>query len=107
LNLFFKRHGFEVTGDPGGSQVYKGNHPVPDIYLIDYNLGVNHGGTICSRIKQITAQVSVLLRSADPSVRTIALACNADGFIDKSFSVHCMLGLIEMLIANTSMLSPT
>ena len=107
LNLFFKRNGFYVTGDPSGSQVHKGNHPLPDIYLIDYNLGDKNGGIICSRIKQMPAQVPVLIMSADPSVRSIALECNADGFIEKPFSMHSMLALIEMLIANTSLLSST
>ena len=59
----------------------------PDIILMDIHMKWIDGGTICQLIKtnKTTADIPVIMFSANENVASIAKHCGADGYIKKPF----------------------
>lgn len=59
----------------------------PDIILLDIHMRGIDGGTVCQLLKtnKTTADIPVIMFSANENVATIAEHCGADGFIKKPF----------------------
>jgi len=59
----------------------------PDIILMDIHMKGIDGGTVCQLIKtnKTTANIPVIMFSANHNVASIARDCGADGFIEKPF----------------------
>jgi CheY-like chemotaxis protein len=59
----------------------------PDMILLDIHMKGIDGGTICQLIKtnKTTANIPILMFSANENIATITRQCGADGYIKKPF----------------------
>ena len=60
----------------------------PDIIILDIHMRGIDGGKVCSKLKHdpYTAEIPVLMLSANDDISKIATECGADGFVSKPFN---------------------
>lgn len=91
--------GYEV------SQVYDGNKVIdkmkdqPDLILLDIWMSGVDGRDVCKQLKADpqTKHIPVLMISASRDIRSSALACGADDFIEKPFEMETLLSKVREL----------
>lgn len=86
--------GYDVVALSDGSNLFGDSENVPDLYLIDLNLGAISGLEICKRIKsEKHRQIMpvVIIMSANPDVRQLATEACADDALSKPFSAKELL----------------
>jgi len=73
---------------------------VPDLILIDYNLGNDNGGLLTVVIKKDpqTSHIPIILISADTQLRTAATLVGADDVMEKPIEIPLLLSKIEQHI---------
>lgn len=90
--------GYDVVALSNGNSLSGKSESVPDLYLIDLNLGAMSGLEICKRIKSKKHSESipvVIIISANPDVRQLATEACADDTLSKPFSVKELLKKIS------------
>jgi DNA-binding response OmpR family regulator len=89
-------------------QVFTVQHPdnisftkndLPDLIILDYSLPVENGALIASKLKHdtTTAQVPILMVSADNSIERMTKEAGADAFLPKPIEVDDLLDVVEEL----------
>jgi two-component system phosphate regulon response regulator PhoB len=76
----------------------------PDIIFLDIHMDGIDGGSICHRLKQNkdTADIPVIMLSANDNIAAIAEKSCADGFLKKPFSTRKIVELINRLVVKVS-----
>jgi DNA-binding response OmpR family regulator len=90
MELALKTAGFDVVSFSNGNSI-SGAEGNPDMYIIDINLGGISGLDVCREIKnrslaQRNAPVVVIIISANPDLRTLAMEACADDTLAKPFN---------------------
>lgn len=69
----------------------------PDLVLMDVKLKTENGRNLCSRLKQSTgtADIPVILISANPELLHDYQQCNADDILEKPFGMDTLCEKIE------------
>lgn len=89
LQLKLESEGFDPLCSPNGGNlmdIITQRHP--DLVLLDIHMNGVDGGDLCRQIKSNpdTADITVVLFSANANIETVSRQCGADGFISKPFS---------------------
>jgi len=61
---------------------------VPDLILLDHQLGDRSGSELCLNIKsnQHTVNIPVIIVSGSPDIKKISAQCRANGYLQKPFT---------------------
>ncbi len=89
LQMMLPMHGYNVHISYCAENIFDMIHELtPDLILLDVDMGKVDGAVVCALIKsnKSTANIPVLLVSADEQLAFISRRCGADGFIKKPFS---------------------
>ena len=75
---------------------------LPDIFVLDVMLPDGNGMDICNQLKadETTANIPVLLMSANTNMTYIGKESRADDFISKPFDIDELVGRVSKLIGN-------
>jgi DNA-binding response OmpR family regulator len=95
-------NGYKATTLTDGNLVFKTlKESVPDLVVLDINLGVCDGREICRRIKESQAygNIPVILYSAEKYQNQDLVKYKANGFIHKPFPKSLFLEKIRNLLA--------
>ena len=89
LQLKLESEGFNPLCAPNGGNlmdIITQRHP--DLVLLDIHMNGVDGGDLCRQIKSNpdTADIPVVLFSANANIESVSKNCGADGFITKPFS---------------------
>ncbi len=103
LKIIFEKAGYLIAIEPDGNNIVKGNYELPDIFLLDRQLCGIDGLSICSHLKTSsnTGDIPVILISASPDIESLSKTAGADGFIEKPFNMHELLGLVHTHLNKT------
>ncbi len=97
MQILLEDNGYEVlfTSDP--SEIHKLIEKKPDIILLDIWMSGVSGKDVCQKIKNdpATAQIPVILFSANRDTREIANEAGADGFIAKPFEIKEIIDVVK------------
>jgi two-component system, OmpR family, response regulator VicR len=94
--------GFIVETDSSGivfEQLDKNN--LPDLILLDINLGAKNGGEICHQLKTSndTKHIPVILVSGETDISGTAKKCGAEDYLEKPFKttelVHKIFSVLK------------
>ncbi|MEP7377087.1 MAG: response regulator [Chitinophagaceae bacterium] len=80
--------GYDTTVSPNGENIMDIiAQSTPDMILLDIHMNGIDGGTICKLIKtnKTTANIPILMFSANENIAGITRQCGADGYIRKPF----------------------
>jgi DNA-binding response OmpR family regulator len=91
--------GYEIKTYPNGDEVMKANS-FASLYLIDMNLGGVSGIDVCRYLKSSEGpnHPTVIIISANPDARRLALEACADGTLDKPFKSKNLLTLVKQFM---------
>jgi two-component system phosphate regulon response regulator PhoB len=89
VELTLKQEGFKTEISPNAADmmdIIAQTHP--DIIVLDIHMRGIDGGTVCQLIKSntSTADIPVILFSANENIANISRQCGADGYITKPFT---------------------
>ena len=81
---------------------YPGEEFRPDLILMDIRLSATgkEGAVICERIKsrKATADIPIILLSAERDIRHVCEQCGANGYVSKPFDVGHLTGKVRQMI---------
>jgi CheY-like chemotaxis protein len=100
LRIILKKAGYETTTFSDGRAIMENDYTTPDLFLVDKQLPVIDGLTICSHLRDnnSTRKVPVIIMSAYPNMRELAVLAGANDFIEKPFKVENLLDMIGKYI---------
>jgi len=89
VELTLKQEGFKTEISPNAADmmdIITQTHP--DIIVLDIHMKGIDGGTVCQLIKSntSTADIPVIMFSANENIANISKQCGADGYIVKPFT---------------------
>ena len=92
------RKGYKITGKASSGeeavQIFREMNPKPDIILLDYRMPGKDGITTARELLALDPWCTIIMVSADASIRDLAIKNNIKGFIHKP----CRIDLIEKQI---------
>ena len=90
----------EVLSD-GDSLLTKKNSTTADLFLLDVNLPGISGLELCRILKldDVTKNIPVIMLSAFPGLKGVALKYHADDSLEKPFNFNNLMGLITKHIS--------
>ena len=96
--IVLQNAGFEVTLDSKAELLFLNNGNLPDLIIIDNNLGGLSGGEICKNLKGIPrlSHIPVILTSAMEDIEQLAADAQADGYLSKPFDIKSLFEKIAM-----------
>lgn len=91
--------GYDIKTYPNGDEVMKGNS-FASLYVIDMNLGGVSGIDVCRYLKssQGPNHPTVIIISANPDARRLAMEASADGTLDKPFKSKNLLMMVKQFM---------
>jgi DNA-binding response OmpR family regulator len=97
LKLILKKAGYITTAYIDGKAVMENHYKTPNLFLIDKQLPGVDGLTICKHLKQdnYTSAIPVIMMSAYPDVKQLAIESGADDFIEKPFHIENLISVIK------------
>ncbi len=101
LRLMLELEGYEVTHTYTGDILLNLIDQVPDLILLDINLGGHDGRELCRALKNAdeTKAIPVLMISANYNIGSSAKNSGADDFVPKPFDMDVLLGKVAALLA--------
>jgi two-component system OmpR family response regulator len=102
LEFYFQKAGYEVkTFTKSKDMMESLETQKPNLILMDVNLRRNDGRTICKVIKRkYDSTTPIILFSGNADLETEYKECNADGFINKPFSLEEISKVIASHLQN-------
>lgn len=100
LKIILQNAGYETIIFTDGEPILQNDYPLPDLYLLDKQLQGFDGLNLCEFLKLSprTKGIPVVLMSAYPGIRELALGAGANDFIEKPFTISTLLQAIQSLI---------
>ncbi|HWD88105.1 MAG TPA: response regulator [Mucilaginibacter sp.] len=97
LRYLFKHLNYKVVTFPNVVSVETFENILPDVVILDNNLGVKSGGELCLEIKNNpkTHHIPVVLLSANGRLPEIAKDNHADAFIEKPFDIGNLYSIVK------------
>ncbi len=103
VNLVLSTEGYATEGIIRGEDIYKSiKKDKPDLIVLDVLLSGNDGRNICRLLKKDknTADIPVIMMSAQPNVKASITECGANSFISKPFSIDELLNTVNSYIGS-------
>lgn len=96
VSLIFEDE-YEIVSCMNGDSLLKHTPPIPDLFLIDKQLGSVNGLDICRILKASpeTKNIPVILISASPDIVAEAREVSADDVIQKPFNIKEIRALVK------------
>jgi len=100
LKIVLEKAGYELNIFSDGEPILAKNYVLPDLYLLDKQLKTFDGLNLCEFLKvdPQSRNIPVILMSAYPGVRELALSAGADDFVEKPFRIQTLLKAIRAQI---------
>lgn len=100
LSLILQHADYEVSSDCYGNLDFLKTGIFPDLMLLDNNLGIRNGASLCLRLKQdsSTRDIPIILESGDDDLDVLAMHSCADDYLVKPFSVELLLSKVSHLL---------
>jgi DNA-binding response OmpR family regulator len=100
LKLILEKAGYEIGISADGQSIYQQMEPLPDLFLLDKQLNGYDGLEICRYLKskEATRSIPVMMLSATPGVKPLALEAGADDFLEKPFNSGILMAKIALLL---------
>lgn len=98
LEIAFESSGYAVTSVNDGKKAYESIESFrPDVVVLDMLLSGVNGLTLCNSIKMNdeTKNTPVIMISAHPGAKELALAAGADQFVAKPFELDNLVALVD------------
>ena len=101
FQIIFERAGYNVTIHTNGENLMDNAFEVPDAFILDKQLSGIDGVDICRFLKsqERTKHVPVIMLSANPNIRNIAMEAGADDCMEKPFKIQDLLALVNKYVA--------
>lgn len=100
LSIFLKKAGYTVTTSRDNSFINDMKATgLPDLYLLDRNLGGSDSLETCRFLKShaLSKDIPVIIISADHLVKLVYKDAGADAFISKPFDLHLLLEQVNLI----------
>jgi len=96
MAIVLEMAGYSVIALSDGARVVNNDFSPPDLFLIDNQLGGLQGSDICRYLKnqEITKHIPVVLVSANPAIKKIATEVNAEGYLEKPFTMDELRNIV-------------
>lgn len=100
MKLMLEDAGYEVETSMNGETVYKMDHNLPDLLLLDIWMSGTDGCDICRYVKaqKDTQKIPIIMFSANKDGEKIAKEAGAEGFIAKPFEMDHLLSTIQSMV---------
>lgn len=100
LALVLQNAGYEVQVSEDNFLDLKMIDCLPDLIILDYNLGQKKGSEICKELKAglETSHIRIILISAMDNIKHLAADSCADDYIAKPFGIQLLLEKIEKVL---------
>ncbi|SRR6266487_4772057 len=97
LKIILQNAGYETIIFPDGRAIMENNYTSPDLFLLDKQLPDFDGLIICEYLKthELTKNIPVVMMSAYPNIKELALCAGANDFIEKPFAMSLLLKTIK------------
>lgn len=97
LKIILKKAGYQATVFGNGEAIMENRYKTPDLFLLDKQLPGIDGLAICKHLKDdsSTSSIPVIMMSAYPNLRELAIMARADDFIEKPFTIESLLATIK------------
>ena len=102
MMMLLQSAGYEVQAYLSLTSFKQARNLLPDLYLIDRQLGADDGLDLCRALKadMATRHKPVIIMSANADVAALSMAAGADAFLAKPFNkAHLQTLLLEVLSA--------
>ncbi|WP_114941332.1 response regulator [Mucilaginibacter endophyticus] len=103
LNIVFQDCGYDVILSNTGEAAHNIVVIHPDLILLDVNIvgSEKTGAEICREIKSnyLTANLPVMLVSAETDLDLIAVGCGANSFVRKPFDIYELLMHVKQYLS--------
>lgn len=101
IKLVLKSAGYETRGYPN-AQIFLQDEsaPPPDLYLIDKQMPGMDGLALCQLLRagSETKHIPVVIISATPNIRTLAMNAGASDSIEKPFKIKTLRDVVERML---------
>ena len=98
--IIFEKAGYDVAIYSEAVSVFENKYKRPDLFILDKQLSGQDGLKLCAFLKtQVeTKNIPVIIVSATPGIRELAMKAGADDFIEKPFQIKELLQKVEKWI---------
>lgn len=100
VEIVLTSNDFYVTALSRGEEVYDVvKRHIPDVILLDINLGHVDGRDICKNLKdnEATKNIPIVMFSANRNMKDNLCPCVADNFIEKPFETEHLVATLNAL----------
>ena len=106
VNLIFEGE-YEVTTYSDGARLMENDFELPDLFLLDKQLPGVDGLDICRFLKSqaSTKHIPVIVISASPHLKKLAMAAGADDTIEKPFPIRELRQMVATYTSNPNLAS--
>jgi DNA-binding response OmpR family regulator len=97
LNYILKDDGHKVISSSDATSLNSLDKIKPDLILLDEILAEQRGSALIRQLKNndTTKHIPVVLISAMPGLKDLALECGADAYIEKPFDIDTLIGVVK------------
>jgi len=102
LDLVLSRAGYSVTVYTDAAPLFKGDHGLPDVFILDKQLQNSDGLDVCRFLKAqiLTSKIPVIMISANLHINPTAEEAGASGFLEKPFRMKDLLSMVKNHVPN-------
>jgi DNA-binding response OmpR family regulator len=99
--LVLERAGYQVVAYASGDPVLNDIYELPDLFILDKQLGGIDGLEVCRVLKsrEKSKHVPVIMLSASPHIGTLSQQAGADDYLEKPFSTKELRDLTAKYIS--------
>ncbi|MEJ8844091.1 response regulator [Lacibacter sp. H375] len=107
FKLILEAAGYCVDFRSSGEDIINNKFIVPDLFLLDKQLGDYSGLDLCAYLKkrEDTRDIPVIMISASPDIAKLSIEAGADAYIEKPFEIDYLRNLIQFYIERPSVSS--
>jgi len=100
IQMMLEMSGYEVITSTDGKILYRMDHKMPDLVLLDIWMSGVDGRDLSLFLKKNkkTRAIPVIMLSANNDAESIAKKAGADGFLSKPFDMQELLDLLERFL---------
>jgi DNA-binding response OmpR family regulator len=99
LCRFLQRRGYEVLGLPDATTIVDGLYEVPDLFILDKQMGMFDGLVVCDYLRhQENARHTPIVMISGSDSKAQAQAAGVDYYLEKPLDMNKFLHVVEQYI---------